>query len=335
MTVESPDAPPDRARPGADLLAAGGLLVAAVVVLVVAVLLSGGGPEPAPPGLPDAGPVVGWAVPVLRLAQHLAAVLTAGVLLAGLLPAGAGRRPDLPAWTVAAPAAAWSAAAAASVVAGLADVTGRPLGDVLSVDLVRSYAEQVATGRALLWTAALALAVAAAAPASRWLPGRAALLVVALGALVPPLRTGHAATAADHTLAVTALSAHVVAAVLWVGGLAALAAGRRSAWLAAALPRFSALALLCFTAVGASGLVAAWTRLPALSSLSSTGYGGLLLVKAATLLALGAAGWRHRRRTLPAVAGGSAEAFRRLAAAELGLMGAALALGVALTRASP
>jgi putative copper resistance protein D len=190
----------------------------------------------------------------------------------------------------------------------------------------------VATGRALLQTAALAAGVALAAPVAVLPPGRVALLALALAALVPPLRTGHAATAADHDLAVVATSVHVVAVVLWVGGLGALIAQRQAPSLALAVPRFSALALLCFVAVAASGSVATWTRLPVLSDLWTTAYGGLLLAKAVLLLALGGAGWLHRRRTLAPVARGEHGAFARLAAAEVGLMAVALGLAVALTR---
>jgi putative copper resistance protein D len=122
---------------------------------------------------------------------------------------------------------------------------------------------------------------------------------------------------------------------VWVGGLAALVAQRGRPSLAVAVPRFSALALLCFVAVAASGSVATWTRLPGLADLWTTGYGGLLLAKASLLVALGAAGFLHRRRTVAAVVGGAPGAFARLAAAEVGLMTLALGLAVALTRTSP
>jgi hypothetical protein len=181
--------------------------------------------------------------------QHVAAVATVGALLVGLLAGRAATVDRGDVALVALPATAWALAALASVVVGLAEITGRPLSAVLDVDLVRSYVEQVASGRALLWTALLAAGVALAASSARLLVGRAALLVLALSALVPTLRTGHSATASDHTLSVTATSVHVVAAVLWVGGLAALVASARRPSLGVVLPRFSALALLCFVAV--------------------------------------------------------------------------------------
>jgi putative copper resistance protein D len=313
---------------GAPLAAAG----VALLALVLGLLLAGGAPAPAPVGLPDAGPVVGWAVPVLRLVQHVAAVATVGALLVGLL---AGRDATVgrgEVAMVALPATTWALAALGSLVVGLAEITGRPLSTVLDPDLIRSYVEQVATGRALLWTALLAASVTLAASAAHLMTGRAALLVLALSALVPTLRTGHAATASDHTLSVTATSVHVVAVVLWVGGLAALVATARRPSLPVVLPRFSALALLCFLAVVGSGAVSSWTRLQEPEQLWATGYGGLLLAKTAAVGLLGAAGWLHRRRSLAGVAAGSPGAFTRLAVAEVALMAVALGLAVALSR---
>lgn len=334
MTVEQDTVAVTGARSGPRAaLALGCAVGAAVLALVVALLATGGAPEPGPVGLPDAGAGTGWMVPVLRLLQHVAAVTTVGALLAGLLAAHGARTPGGTV-VVALAAGVWAALAVSSVVVGLSEAAGRPLGTVLDVALVQAYTEQVATGRALLQTAALAAAVALAAPVAVLAPGRVVLLVLAVAALVPPLRTGHAATAADHDLAVVATSVHVLAVVLWVGGLASLLAHRGRPSLAVAAPRFSALALLCFTAVAASGSVATWTRLPDLSDLWTTGYGGLLLVKAAVLVALGAAGWAHRRRTLAPVARGEHGAFARLALAEVALMSVTLGLAVALTRTS-
>lgn len=62
---------------------------------------------------------------------------------------------------------------------------------------------------------------------------------------------------------------------------------------------------------------ATWTRLPARADLWTTAYGGLLLVKAAVLLSLGAAGWLHRHRAVARVVGGEHGAFASLAAAEV------------------
>ena len=288
--------------------------------------------EPGPPGLPDAGPGTGWAVPVLRLVQHVAAVTTVGALLVGPARrcAAASALPAAPRWSPP-PPALW--AASRRHLRRRGSVRGRrpAAGDGARPELVRAYTEQVATGRALLQTAALAPAVALAAPVAVLASGRVVLLALALAALVPPLRTGHAATASDHDLAVVATSVHVLAVVLWVGGLGALLAQRGRPSLAVAVPRFSALALLCFVAVAASGSVSGWTRLPDLSDVVRHG-----VRRPAARQGRGPARprrrrWLHRRRTVTRVVRGAPGAFARLATAEVGLM--AVALGAARVRA--
>jgi len=124
----------------------------------------------------------------------------------------------------------------------------------------------------------------------------------------------------------------VLAAVLWVGGLAALALLRRSSGLASAAMRFSPMALGCAIVVGGSGAVSAYLRLEDLEQLWTTGYGALLVGKALALALLVAAGAAHRRRNLAALASGSPQAFRSLAVGEVAVMAAALGLAVALSR---
>jgi putative copper resistance protein D len=93
---------------------------------------------------------------------------------------------------------------------------------------------------------------------------------------------------------------------------------------------------VCFAAVAASARFRdPGPGCPGCPTCGTTGYGGLLLAKASLLVALGAAGCLHRRRTVAAVVGGAPGAFARLAAAEVGLMTVALGLAVALTRTSP
>ena len=90
-------------------------------VLVVVLLAGGGAPQPVPVGLPDAGPVTGWGLPLVRLAADLLGIATLGLLLAAafLLPSPAAGLADLPAraaiWAGRA-ATAWLAAVAVEVV---------------------------------------------------------------------------------------------------------------------------------------------------------------------------------------------------------------------------
>ena len=303
-----------------------GWAAVALVVAGVALAVAGGAPEPPPAGLPDAGPATGWALPVLRLAGHAAALALIGALLVGLLTGGRPR-----AGLAAAAALAWSLSSLLGLLLGVSEIVGRPVPDVLRVDLLSFYVREVPQGRALLLSAVLAAAVAVLCPLVRGRRDGAAVLVLALVPAVPPLLTGHAAVAGNHRVAQGLLIAHVLAAVLWVGGLAALAllpAGR----LDVAAGRFSPLALGCAVVVTVSGSLSAGLRLDPLSQLWSTGYGGVLLAKGVTLAVLLAAGAAHRRRTLPGLAAGAPRSFRRLAAGEMTVMAAAFALAVALSR---
>ena len=94
------------------------------------------------------------------------------------------------------------------------------------------------------------------------------LLGLALAGPLPVAFTGHSSAGGAHDIATDSLMVHVLAAALWVGGLAALlgaVASRssdRASALATAVPRFSALALVCWLAMAVTGVVNALVRVP-------------------------------------------------------------------------
>ncbi len=322
------------------VVAAGAGLVG---VLVLALVLGGGRPTAAAPGLPEAGPLVTWGLPVATLAGRIAAVATVGALLfAAVLLPGPGR--GLPAASRRAlRTASWSAAAwAASAGAGALLTVSELVGAAPTTSSLRTFVTELAAGRATVVVVVAACVVALLARRCAGAPGAGLLLAVAVtGLVVPAVLTGHSATASDHVLAVTNLAVHVVAAALWVGGLLALLLHGRSAGdLAPAAGRFSALALGCFLASGLSGLLAAWLVLDGdpgtvLGAVLGSGYGWLLLGKTAALVALGVLGRRHRRHTLPRLRAGQPGAFRRFAAVEAAVMLATVALAVGLAASPP
>ncbi len=117
---------------------------------------------------------------------------------------------------------------------------------------------------------------------------------------------------------------HVAAASFWLGGLVALGlvltgSGDR----APVVRRFSNVALVSVGVLAATGVIRAFAELRSFEQLWSTGYGQVLIVKAALLVALVAVGWVNRYRLLPRLA---FETLRRSVAVELmlfaGLMGA-------------
>ncbi|GAA2425305.1 cytochrome c oxidase assembly protein [Actinomadura vinacea] len=339
---------------GPDLLRAAVIAVAAGVAgLVVALVLGGAAAEKVIPGLGDAGTVTRWGLPLSRLAMNLCAAVTVGALLAAaaLLPLeGSGRAKDGPrdvprlsedatgylraaSWL----AAAWATAAAATLVFTVADVLGQPVGQVITGSELSGYVGQLPQGTALMIVVLLAVVVALLARTTATPAAAFGLLAVAGIALLPPPLTGHSASSANHSVATTGVALHVLAVAPWVGGLAVVGAHAllRRDRLDVVADRFSRMAVWCFVAVGASGLVNVLARLPDPSELVGTDYGRLAIGKMIAFAVLGWFGWWHRGRTLPALAERRPGAFTRLATVEVAVMAATAGLAVALARTAP
>jgi putative copper resistance protein D len=282
------------------------------------------------------GAVTAWGLPISRLSVDLCAVGTTGMLLTSiLLPRVDGGLSDAAqrclrsaVWL----ALAWAGAALAMLLFSWSDVTGVSVSQLPFSELFgggdRSYPEAMS----YLFAALLAAIIAAAAAVTEGRRGAAILLLLTGYNLLPLTTAGHASHSRIVGLAVTV---HVIALALWIGGLAGLLihVRRSPALLAVAVPRFSRLALACFIAVGASGVTVAWLNLDSLPELWDSRYGLLVMWKATALVSLGIFGWWHRRRTVRAVTGRrDRRAFLRLAAVEVIVMVATAALGVALSR---
>lgn len=293
-------------------------------------------------GFDDGGPAARVGLPLVRVVHDLAVAATLGLLLlAGtIVPERAstdrrGRACRLATIT----GAVWTVTALAGLLLAVANVSGVALG---SAGYLGQLAQvwDIEFFRVLLIDAMLAGVVTLGAAQARsrvtmtWL---AALCLLALAVLA---LVGHAAGAAAHDTAVNSLAVHLVAASTWVGALAAVLL----LWpvlgdaLAVTVGRCSVLFAWCFAAVAASGVLNAAIRVGSPGGLGSR-YGVLVVAKVVLLLALGAAGWRMRAAIVGRLqqrAGGSTRgAFATLATLELGLMGAATGLGVALSRSVP
>jgi putative copper export protein len=313
------------------------LAAAALGSLVAALWIGGAARLPVPFGLPDAGPVTEWGLPTARLLSDVAAMLVLGALLAAawLLPAERSWLPPVGvrfARLAGIAAATWALAVVATVVLSLSDAVGLPVSQ-LDFASIRSYATTFSQGRALVFVAVIAAVIAVLAWRTTRPNAAGLLLVYSYVGLLPPVFSGHAATASNHNLAVTTTAVHVVAVSTWVGGLLALVILGSTAphLLGHAVPRFSQLALYCLLVTAASGILSAGVRLDWSLSRLSTGYGKLLIAKAAALVVLGVFGWLHRRREAAALAAVSGRRrFLRLAAGEalviLGTVGIAVAL---------
>lgn len=344
-TVE-PAAPTAAAPPRSGVL---GLLAfgAAVAAIVAGGLTFLTGARPISSlGLPDPGTLTSVGLPAIRAVAEVCMVLTiGGVLLAAFLAPpqrngyldGAGYRALRAAsWS----AVGWTAAAILMVPLSVSDALGRPVTMVLSPGLLTRIVPKLADPTSWVQTAVIAALVLIGCRTVLTWGWSAVLFLLALAGPLPVALTGHSSAGGSHDLATDSLMVHVIAAALWVGGLAAvlgLAMARsadRSTALATAVPRFSALALVCWLALAVTGVVNALVRIPFLS-LFGTAYGALVLGKVVALLVLGGFGALHRRASVSRAAAGDTAALLRLGGVEVLLMLATIGLAVALGRSAP
>jgi copper transport protein len=140
----------------------------------------------------------------------------------------------------------------------------------------------------------------------------AAIGVAALYLSVTPALSGHASVQSPTAVFFPSDVLHVLAASVWVGGIACLllalpaATGQlegpdRSRLLLATLTRFSPLALAAVIVIALSGVVQAYIDVRTLHGLLHSAYGALILVKTFLLLALIGLGWVNRERVIPAL----------------------------------
>jgi putative copper export protein len=173
----------------------------------------------------------------------------------------------------------------------------------------------------------------------------------ALGLVLAPALTGHAAASPWYAVAVTVDALHVAGAGAWLGTLLVLmlvgisGVGRwggdsravGASPVAALFNAFHPLALVCAGLVVASGLLSGWMRLQSLPALWETTYGRLLLLKVAGFLIVAALGVYNSRRLLPAAQDPDfGHRIKRSAGLELAFTAVVLALtAVLVSTATP
>ncbi len=279
------------------------LLLGALAFLVVAWL----------PGLAAvAGAEPAWQAASLAFARRLQLILIAAVVL-GVVASGLGFLLQ---------------GASAAGVSLWASLKGAVLEDTLD-----SRFGQVWGARAIDWLVLGALLLGVRAAARETIPAlhpvplgadglarrparpRWALGLVAVGALclaVTPALSGHASVQSPIWAFFPADVLHMLAASVWVGGIACLllalpAATRRlppsdrSRLLLATLARFSPLALAAVITIAATGVLQAYIDVRSVDGLLHTTYGTLIIIKIALLGALIGLGWVNRARVIPAL----------------------------------
>jgi putative copper resistance protein D len=280
---------------------------------------------------------------IVRVLTESAAVVTIGSLLlaaflvppqaSGLLAADGYAALRTAGWT----ALLWTFGAVLSVPFTAADAFGQPVSTLFNPAELFQAAGLIEQAKAWMITAVIVALIALGSTLVLSWGWTAVLFFLALFALVPVAVTGHSSGGGSHDMATNSLLFHLVAAAVWVGGLIALLAHgrRRGSDLALATTRFSAIALVCWIVMAASGVVNALVRLP-LGDLFTTNYGLLVVAKTAALLLLGGIGYLQRVRGVRnVVETGSGAALLRLAGIEVLLMFVTLGIAAALSRTPP
>ncbi len=218
-----------------------------------------------------------------------------------------------------------------------ATVVAGGFGDALSPNVWGRVAD-TQTGRMLLLRAAMSLVLVVMLALYRhrstawW---RSTAITAAVITIVSFPASGHAASLDPQAWWTAVDSLHMVAIVVWLGGLVLLIAGGR-AWLNddEAVPtvrRFSAASTVCVPVIVATGVAQTWKLAHGFSNLTDTDWGRMLLIKVAVVTALvtvgGVSRWLLQHSGVPSI--------RRTVATEAVLGIAVLALAAGLVGQAP
>jgi copper transport protein len=223
------------------------------------------------------------------------------------------------------------------------------LREAFTRDVVTSVAE-TRYGKVELIRVGLALALGLTAlllrraRGSSQVTGLVAAALLAAGLAFTPPFAGHAGVSG--TLAITADVAHVIAASMWVGGLAfvvvALVLALEERWPLAtrSVPRFSTMAVIAVGLLLAGGVVNGYLEVRTWRGLWETQYGLLLMAKIALVLPLLALGAYNNRYAVPRLRSGVAQPrerrrFLQTASVELGIMVVIVGVTAVLVNSAP
>ena len=227
-------------------------------------------------------------------------------------------------------AALWSISTISTFLADLAEIVDRPILEVFSGNLIRSFALQVILGKVLLINIIAALIVLFCVPFIKRTGGAVALLLITLIGLLAPYLENHNASSGHHMLAVGLVIVHVLALSFWIGGLIALTLMSASAR-KLAHGRFHHIALWSLATVALTGIVNGWIRLGSLSQIGSN-YGLLLLGKSLLLGLIFTIAFKGYKRNLESV---NEQSLVRQLTIEGLLFALTMAMAIILGRTSP
>jgi putative copper export protein len=312
-------------------------IVGTVVLLVVATILSvlaasaAGGANLV---LADAGALVRVGGPIVSLLTDLAGAMTlGGAVLAGwVLTDGRDRTRTLT--VVAVMAGAWTFGQLFGFILSYALATGqRPTGAGFGSDLAVFLGTDVGVWL-VIGLVLSAMTTTLAVTGSSTTLARMVTFASGLGIFAKAM-TGHASGGDTHEVATSTMLVHLLAVGVWVGGmmvLQVLPAHSRDD--RGVIRGYSRLALVCWIALGLSGVWALAVRMNTPAEILSSAYVQIGLAKAMLLLVLGVIG-AQQRRVLADVAHDLSRPYRRLAALEIVLMTLAIALAAAMSSSPP
>ncbi|MFT4260241.1 cytochrome c oxidase assembly protein [Microbacterium sp.] len=310
-----------------------GILVAAGLVAAVVALVYGGGA--APIALGDPGPLVRWALPLVKFVMNLAAAAMLGSLVLALFALRSGERTfDTALDTASAGAAVFAVTAGLSGFLSFMAAFNPALsaGEEFGAQLGRFLIE-LPLGQSWLITTIMGAVITILAFAWRGWTATLLTAVLAAASFLPLATQGHSGDLSGHTMAVNSILLHTVGAAVWLGGLLLVVLLRERVSAGILVRRYSSLAIAAFAAVAISGLARSAVAIGSWNALF-TPYGGIVLAKAALLAALGLLGAWYRLRLIPKLEGGRGW-FWMLVLCELALMGLASGAAAALARTAP
>lgn len=312
------------------------LLLVALLALLASLAFGGGADAPQ---LIDPGAVARYGLPISKLLVNLGAAGAIGSLVLALFALDSSKPEFSKAMDVAAGAAGlWTVAAAASAFFTFLTVLQPTIRlDDAFGDVLAGFLTGTELGQAWLVTALVAASLTVLCFAVRNVTVLLFVALLAVAGLVPMALEGHTGGTDSHDSATTAIFLHVLFAGIWLGGLLAIVLitpSLEKRRLAAVLSRYSTVALVCFVVVAASGYLSAQIRVEEIGNLLSP-YGILVLVKTASLLALGLFGAVQRRYfigRMQRAAGAGRGYFWWVVSAEIAFMGIASGVAAALAR---
>ena len=226
----------------------------------------------------------------------------------------------------------WMVSNAFFIVFTLANILNASISEVLQPNILRSFLLQIPLGQYLFTQLLLSILISLIVPRFNSIGTGTFLLLATLLAIVIPVFQSHSASSGSHSMAIGSLAIHVIALALWVGGVFALAFLTPENR-AAAVPRFSVLALWAAIAVVISGSVNAFIRLDFKEAWSSS-YAYLVIAKAFLTAGLIVIGYLHRK-SLKNLAEIKGSKFLQLILAEVVIMTVTLAIGSLLASSQP